>query len=244
MRIGIVEYINALPFHLPYKIGELKTPHSLEYAIPSLLNYRLRTGVLDAALTSSSEYLDGPYSHMPRFCIGSQKEILSVNLYLRGELNGARIGLTHHSATSIALLKVLCHHFWKVKPRFVPLVKGGEYDGMLMIGDDALKHMTIPDCRTIDLAASWYEATGLPFVFAVIAARDGKGICEEVFEAALSWSVENRPRLIDAACDQSKLPKALIDRYYNLCTYRLGEKEILGLKLFEKLRNCVSEVVS
>lgn len=241
-RVGIVEYINALPFHLPYKLGELKTKHTFEYAIPSTLNSFLRAGKLEAALTSCAEYFDGPYSLVPGFCIGARKEILSVNLYIRERVDGARIGVTHHSATSIALLKVLCRHYWKAEPKFVPLKDEEEYDGMLIIGDDALKQMTIPGYKTIDLAAAWHEETGLPFVFAVIAARNGNGFSGEEFEAALRWSEANRSRLVEAAHMQSGLPKHLINRYYDVCNYRLGERELEGLNLFKQLRESVSEI--
>jgi len=241
-QIGIVEYINALPFHLPYQLGELQTENSFTYAIPSVLNAQLREGELDMALTSCAEYFDGPYQLMPGYCIGAHKEILSVNLYIKGSLDGARIGLTHHSATSIALLKVLCHHFWKVEPDFVPLTENEEYDGFLIIGDDALKQMTIPGYQTIDLATAWYEATQLPFVFAVIAVREGINIKGDVFEDALQWSDANRDRLVEAAHAQCGLPAALINRYYDVCKYRLGEKELEGLHLFQRLRESVSKV--
>ncbi|MCC5832005.1 MAG: menaquinone biosynthesis protein [Chlamydiales bacterium] len=243
-RIGLPAYINALPFHLPFTLGELKTGHSFECAIPSVLNKRLRTNTLDAALTSCAEYFDGPYRSVPGYCIGAHKEILSVNLYIRGSVDGARIGCTHHSATSIALLKVLCRYFWKVEADFVPLRENEAYDGMLIIGDDALKQMTIPGYKTIDLAAAWHEATGLPFVFAVISTRDGIAFPEEEFEAALKWSESNRERLVEAAHSQSQLPKSLINRYYDICNYRLGEKELEGLNLFKELREGVSKVCS
>lgn len=241
-QIGIVEYINALPFYFPLQIGELQTEHTFTYDIPSRLNTQLREGKLDMALTSCSEYLDGTYQLLPGYCIGAHKEILSVNLYLQGKLDGGRIGLTHHSATSIALLKVLCHHFWKEKPNFVPLQEGEKYDGFLLIGDNALKKMTIPGYRTIDLASAWYEATRLPFVFAVIAVREGIQCDGDEFEAALQWSEANRERLVEAAYTQTGLPKNLINRYYDVCCYRLGEKELEGLQLFKNLRESVSKI--
>ncbi len=238
-HIGIVEYINALPLRL----GAPKSANTFTYAIPSVLNRMLRQGELDMALTSCAEYFDGPYDLMPGYCIGAQKEILSVNLYSRvPSLDGARIGLTHHSATSIALLKVLCHHFWKVEPTFVPLQQGEEYDASLIIGDDALKQMTIPGYQTIDMATAWYEATGLPFVFAVFAVREGVQADPAPFEAALQWSEAHPEELIEAAHAQSGLPKPLIKRYYEVCHYRLGEQELKGLELFKKLRQSVSEI--
>lgn len=238
-RVGMLAYINALPFHLPYRLGELKTKKHFTYAIPSSLNSQLRAGKLDMALTSCAEYFDGDYHLLPDFCISAHKEILSVNLYIRGSIDKARIGLTHHSATSVSLLHVLCKHFWKVEPHFVPLVEEETFDGFLLIGDEALKQMTIPSYQTIDLAAAWYEATGLPFVFAVMAAR-GDVACEmHEFEAALKWSEANRERLVEVAQTQCPLPKALINRYYDTCHYRLGEKELEGLQLFQQLRKRV-----
>ncbi len=244
-RIGMVEYINALPFHLPFRLGELTTNASITYGIPSALNAQLRAGDLDMALTSCAEYFDGPYNLLPGFCIGAFKEILSVNLYTRTELDGATIALTHHSATSVALVKVLCHHFWRVEPTFVPLDREKpltSYDAFLLIGDEALEQLTIPGYQTIDLAHAWYEATQLPFVFAVFAQRKGAQDYSEELEAALQWSEANRERLIHEAHQQSGLDPELIDRYYSLCCYRLGPKEREGLDLFQQLRENVSKV--
>ncbi len=247
LNIGIVEYINALPFHLPFRLGELQTKATFTYGIPSELNRQLHEGKLDIALTSSVEYFNGSYQLLPGYCIGAHKEILSVNLYIRGEqvvrdknfdrkvLEGAQIGLTHHSGTSIALLKVLCAHFWKVKPNFVPLTQNEVYDGFLLIGDDALKKLTIPGYQTIDLATAWYEATQLPFVFALITMREDISYKADEFEKALQWSETHREYLVDAAHKQCGLPKALINRYYDVCKYRLGENELEGLHLFQSL---------
>ena len=241
-RIGIVKYINALPFRFPMQIGELQTEHTFAYDIPSRLNTQMRERNLDIALTSSSEYLSGAYQFLPGYCIAARQEILSVNLYLKGELNGGKIGLTHHSATSVTLLRVLCHHFWKKTPYFVPLSDREEYDGFLLIGDYALKKMTISGYRTIDLASAWYEATGLPFVFAVIAVRQGVQWDDNIFERALQWSEANRTQLIEAAYTQSGLPKSLINRYYDMCYYRLGKKELEGLQTFKNLSERVPKI--
>ncbi|MCH9626680.1 MAG: Chorismate dehydratase [Chlamydiales bacterium] len=245
-HIGMVEYINALPFHLPFRLGEIKTEASITYGIPSAVNAQLRAGKLDMALTSCAEYFDGPYQLLPGFCIGACKEILSVNLYTRlPKLDGATIAVTHHSATSIALLKVLCHHFWKVEPTFIPLEREKpltHYDAFLLIGDEALEQLTIPGYQTIDLASAWYEATQLPFVFAVFAQRGGAHDHSGELEASLQWSEANRGRLIHEAHLQSGLAPELIDRYYTLCRYRLEDKEREGLNLFQQLREHVSKV--
>ncbi len=239
-NIGIVEYINALPFHLPFSLGELKTDAAFTFDVPSALNRSLRNGEIDMALSSSAEGLDGAYQRLSNFCIAAQKEIRSVNLYLKGPIEKARIALTPHSATSVSLLKVICHHFWNVHPQFVSMSE--ECDGFLLIGDEALKKSSIPGYQTFDLAKIWYEATGLPFVFAVFSVREGVEMQTEMFEKALNWSEVHREKLISEAHKRSGLPNHIIDQYYDLCFYRMGEKEQEGLKHFQQLRQCVSEI--
>ncbi|MEZ5314812.1 MAG: menaquinone biosynthesis protein [Chlamydiales bacterium] len=240
VHLGIVSYINALPFYLPFKLGVLKTTHTFEYGIPTILNDYLRTEKIEAALTSSIEYLQGSYQLAPDLCIATYQESLSVNLYLRGKLEGGSIGLTHQSATSVILLKILCRHFWNVTPQFFPLIKGKSYDGILMIGDDALKRLTIPHHKTIDLATAWYQMTGLPFVFAVIAIRKGVLFDSKELRQALEWSKIHRQHLVEVAYHQTQLPKLLINHYYDSFHYQLKERELEGLDLFKKLKEDVS----
>ncbi len=243
MNVGCVSYINALPFHLPFQLGHIQTSAQFIYAIPSVLNSMLREERLDVALSSSVEYLDRNYRLLPHLGIVGLNQVLSVNLYTRtsvNKLDGARIGLTHHSATSTSLLKVLCRHFWKVSPQWEnePLPC---YDAFLLIGNDALEQEHVPGFQTIDLATAWYEMTGLPFVFAVFSAR--KNIetsrldrLQQELDNALSWSALHPQEIEHAALRQCKLNSKRIRAYYASLGYRLGPQEIESLELFRRYR--------
>lgn len=227
--LGIVEYLNALPIvhalkraHIPFSTGT-----------PAELNHRLRKKELSSALTSSVEYLDGEYQLGSNLCIAAEKEIISVNLYKKGPLR--KVALTPESATSVALLKVLCHHHWKVDPTFVPLGEE-EVDAFLLIGDVALEKQEIPGYETVDLATAWYEMTGLPFVFALFAQHKEDEQSYVKLEHMIQWDAA----IVEEAHRKSGFPKPLLERYYRLCRYHLGEREREGLALFDTLRHKVS----
>lgn len=250
MRVGFVNYINALPLAQAFVEGHLESKARLVLEIPSVLNGLLRREKLDVSLVSSAEYLDGNYALLPNYGIAAEKKILSVNLYVKKHLptlHQSRLGLTHHSATSIALLKVLCFHFWKVAPRFESLDRTKpykEYDGFLLIGDEALQQREIPGFQTIDLASAWYEATALPFIFAVFAVRKDylKNNEEKVLgfqtqlQRSLSWSEKHWDKVEERAQKQCKLDTPIIRDYYALCRYKIGERELRGLQIFADLR--------
>lgn len=247
MRVGIVDYINALPFtHLFLKRRDT-LGHVFYFAPPTQLNILLKERGLDIALTSSAEYLDGSYQILPDFCIASHTHILSVNFYTRRPLNtlsGAKIGLTSDSSTSISLLKVLCHHLWKVKPKYLPLSRSmlAAYDAFLLIGNEALEHPSFFGYTTIDLAAAWFEMTRLPFVFALFTAQKevNSTLFQQNLHEALAYSEGHREKLIEEAKKQCPLSRQLIYNYYQACHYRLGDKEREGLQTFQQLRKHVS----
>lgn len=259
MNVGCVSYINALPLHLPFQLGLIHTSSKFTYGIPSVLNQMLREKKIDVALSSSVEYLDGNYRLLPHLGIVGLNQVLSVNLYTRisvDRLHGARIGLTHHSATSVSLLKVLCRHFWKISPKWednVPTLQQHRslrsrvfqplacFDAFLLIGNDALEHSWVPGFQTIDLAAAWYDLTGLPFVFALFSARkdiDNSELyqLEQELESALTWSEENPQEIERAAMEQCTLNSERIRAYYASLRYRLGKKEFESLELFRRYR--------
>ena len=247
LRVGCVAYINALPLSLPFRLQALENPPEFTYAIPSTLNQLLKENHIDCALTSSLTYLEGEYQLLPGFGIVGTPNLLSVNLYTKlplTALNGARIGLTHHSATSSALLKVLCQHHWKIAPRF-ELLKRDEpfshYDAFLLIGDEALENQTVKGFQTLDLAAAWYEMTALPFVFALFALRNE--IClkqtlpfQKQLESALQWSQANRPIIEQEAQKLCKTSPSVISQHYSALSYLLGTKEFESLEIFKTLK--------
>lgn len=248
IRLGCVAYLNSLPFRYPLKKNIFKSQATLTEAIPTELNCQLSTQKLDLALTSSVVFLDRNYKLLPRLCIAANHQILSVNLYSQlplKELSGKRLGLTHHSATSVELLQVLCDHYWCISPQFVPLNRNEplkNYPAILLIGDEALVNLSLPGFETVDLASEWYAFTGLPFVFAVFSAQSYLSSFElEMMslklQEVLQWSENHLELLTKEGASQSGLPEGLIQKYFSLCNYRLEEKEIESLKIFQEIRH-------
>jgi chorismate dehydratase len=109
--------------------------------------------------------------------IASLGEVFSVLLAHKKPLEEAKeIFCDTASLTSVNLLKVLLAERG-LKPEFKPLENyqaAAEKDFVLLIGDRAIDFQRAPHAHEIfDLGTAWFEATNLPFVFAVWALRRG-----------------------------------------------------------------------
>jgi predicted solute-binding protein len=253
VKIGIVDYINTLPLVAGLQ-PKFKQSHEFIFNVPSVLNGMLNRGEIDLGLVSCAEFLDSSsYDLFSNFGIVAHGAILSVNLYIKSHiraLHNARVALTDHSATSISLLKVLCHHYWKVTPLFEPLNRANsfdQYEGFLLIGDEALGQQSIAGFTRIDLAQAWYYATGLPFVFAVFAVRkevekhhasELKEFHEKLQES-YAWAQSNPQNLLSLAEKKCGLSSSIIKDYYQCCHHQIRAQELEALYKFAALRNCL-----
>ena len=186
LKIGIIDYINALPFLAAFKSGAVSFPAQFVLGVPSALNRALRRGDLDISMISSAEFLHMPqrYALIPPYCIGASDKVMSVALYTRlplKELDGALVAVTGQSSTSVELLRLLCTHYWKINPHFtifsgnaIDIAKLPACPAFLLIGDECLQNPHFPGYTTVDLAQAWHLATGLSFVFAVFAANSAE----------------------------------------------------------------------
>lgn len=251
LAIGCISYINALPFSL----GLAKRSDILLHtAPPADLIPKLLEKKLHYALASSLGSFIYPLNFFPEFGIAAYKKILSVNLYATPEFfakGKPLIGVTNESLSSIHLLHILCKYLWDTPiPNSIRLPSNtlitaspGNYDGLLLIGDQALRHPNIPGFSTYDLAQGWYELTHLPFVFATILCPtlQKKEIVQDAFEHSL-YQYESSPNEVLARAErQSKLPRKLIQEYYSLCRYRLKEDDHEGLQKFREYYSKIYE---
>ncbi len=181
--LGIVAYTNVAPLHWglePWRGARFVR------GVPSELNAALMAGEVDLTLVSSVEFIRHRQElvALPDFSIASLGPVHSVTLFHhRGweQLDGATIGVTTHSATSVELLRVLLA-LQGLEAELVPVEPDldemlARFDAALLIGDNALVEAVtsrpiagkVP--RQSDLGDAWYRATRLPFTFAVWAAR-------------------------------------------------------------------------
>src|SRR3989454_6698598 len=188
MRIGRIGYINCAPVYGAIDRGVVALPHGGELVTgtPAELNDLLVAGELDLSVISAIEYARHAKDLvlLPDIAISCDGPVRSVALFSRravGQLDGRTVLLSASSRTSVALLELLCREVWKVEPRFAEARAEAQdlealaalpHEAVLVIGDAALAlaaRGTYP--YRYDLGEEWKRWTGLPFVFAVWAAR-------------------------------------------------------------------------
>lgn len=181
VRVGRIEFVNCFPLYHRFEreLAARGFRATVVEGHPAALNELLAGGRIDVTLSSSIAFARnaGDLALLPDVSISSFGAVDSIQLFTRAPLPDVRrIALTEKSATSICLLKVLCRE-WGVRPEFTP--RNGPLtevlaacDGLLLIGDDAL-HVLRDEVYPYhyDLGQAWKEATGLPMVYAVCAAR-------------------------------------------------------------------------
>ena len=242
LTVGCVRYVNALPF----SIGLSQTPGiSLFTDTPANLVPKLLSKEIGCALTSVIAKFSSPLQQVSCFGIAAYKKILSVNLHATSQFftkEAPRIAATRESLSSIMLVRILCENLWKIPfPAITSLsseevlAQAEHYDALLLIGDTALRHPTIPGFQTYDLAASWYDLSGKPFVFAGVLSLSSvfPEQLQQGFLSALHYFQDYKEEVCRKAAMLLDLPESLMQQYYTLCRYELSEDDFAGLQQFK-----------
>ena len=181
VRVGRIEFVNCFPLyhHFERELGTRGLSATIVEGSPTALNEMLASGAIDVALPSSIAYARKAHrlALLPHVSISSFGAVDSVQLFTRVPLDGLRrVAVTAKSATSVCLLRILCEA-WGIAPEFA-VPRGvladvlAEYDGLLLIGDEALSMLRAEVfAHHFDLGDEWHSMTRLPMVFAVCAAR-------------------------------------------------------------------------
>ena len=240
-RLGAVGYLNARP--LTWALDRSPGRWQVRYDVPSACAALLQAGAIDLGLVPSIEYLQSPdYRFVPGVGIGSCGPVASVALYTRLPIEAVTsIALDTSSRTSVALIKVLCHHRFDIAPSFAH--HGPDLDAMtrahdaaLLIGDPAFDadHEAL-GLRKIDLGAEWTSMTGLPFIYAAWTGRAGAATADEVraLQEAQDEGIRARLAIADeyGRGDEARAARAAVYLRDNV-RYGLGPKEAAGLQLF------------
>jgi chorismate dehydratase len=179
LRVGAVSYLNTEP--LIYQFDQLAGDMKLILDVPSRLADQLAEGRLDVALIPSIEYLQRPdYQIVSDGCIACRGPVMSVKLLSRVPMSRVTtLAWDSGSRTSVVLARILLARRYRVVPllRVLPSDTSGELpldaDAILLIGDRAIDIDSGGFAEAWDLGEEWYREWGIPFVFAVWAAREG-----------------------------------------------------------------------
>jgi chorismate dehydratase len=248
LHVGRIAALNMYPV---YHHLEGVTDGSLRFTdgVPSELNEALLEGRLDVSAMSSISFARHAERLvlLPVASIGADGAIDSIQLFSRVPFERVRtIAVTPHSATSVALLRLL---LGAKAGGFDLLAEAPEaalrrYDGVLLIGDQALTGLRARIApHATDLSRVWRERTGLPMVFAIWAAR--AEVAERAAPALERLSTlltearrryEERPEEVArAAAERFPFPLDFIRGYLQRLRYGFGEPERAGLERFLEL---------
>lgn len=245
-RLGAVSFLNTKP--LIYGIENNLIPHNFELikAIPSSLAVELNAGRLDVGLIPSIAYAkNSPMLRIVPECgIIAHGAVNSIRLYFNKDLKKIQtVALDISSMTSVVLTKIILAERYEIKPEFIaahPDVKKmlASADAALVIGDSALFRTESAGASYLDLADEWHDMTGLPFVFAVWAGREGAITLDDT-QAIISsknLGLDNIDKVCTAAAVEYNADFALVKSYLTEnIQFNLGEEEIAGMRQYFEL---------
>ena len=220
LRIGAVTYLNTVP--LVRGLREQLPAAELSFDFPSRLADELAQGQLDVALAPVIELARHPeWSIVSTACIGCRGPVLSVKvLFRRPPAEVKSLALDEGSRTSAVLAQILLADRFDVRPKLqlLPLASSpldSTADAVLVIGDRAIRSPADGFCASWDLGEEWTQSTGLPFVFAVWAARPGVDASEleAALDAARDLGLNELETIATEQATAMDLPRSLVLQY-------------------------------
>jgi len=245
--LGKIPYLNSVPFYEHLEKRQFK----IMPMAPRRMGLLAADGQVDAGLFSLADYLNQQTALEPMgFGIATRDQVKSVLLFSNHgwrDLEGKTIGITDDTATSVLLLNVLLEKQYGVKAVFERMHSGvndvRNYDAVLLIGDEALKHRKtgLSGFELVyDLAQEWYTWQNLPFVFAVWAVRttlpaERKKELKDLVKSSLEIGENDFDALGELHGKKIGLTLEEASEYLRGFNYRLGEREQVAIETFKAL---------
>jgi predicted solute-binding protein len=245
--IGKIPFLNSVPFYAHLEQRQFK----ILPITPRRMGVLSRKGQIDAGLFSLADFLGQRDVLEPlHYGIATRDQVKSVMLFSNHgwlDLDGKTIGVTDDTATSVLLLRLLLEKRYGVRATLQRLNSGvndlDPFDAVLLIGDAALRHAKrgLKGFELIyDLAKEWYEWQKLPFVFAVWAAKkslaqEEKNELNEIIALALERGETDFERVGSLHAKEIGLSPSESAEYLGGFNYRLGERELEAVRMFESL---------
>jgi chorismate dehydratase len=252
MRLGRIPWINCYPIYGAIDRGLVSLPAEMVSGTASELNDLLATGALQVSAVSAVEYARNAalYHLLPDLAITCDGAVHSVALFSKRpveELTGCTVLLSASSRTSVLLLELLCRHRWNIAPSFataraeapdLATLAALPHEAVLVIGDAALHLSSQPSYPVrLDLGEEWKDWTGLPFVFAVWAARrDAPAAAVRTVHQRLldsrAWGLAHLDELAADAASNTGVAEAVCRAYLGDLDYALSYRHLAGLTDF------------
>ncbi|MFM9369234.1 menaquinone biosynthetic enzyme MqnA/MqnD family protein [Streptomyces sp. Da 82-17] len=255
-RVGHIQFLNCLPLY--WGLARTGTLLDLELTkdTPEKLSERLVRGDLDIAPITLVEFLKNSDQlvAMPDIAVGCDGPVMScviVSQLPLDRLDGARVALGSTSRTSVRLAQLLLAESVGVRPDYYTCppdlgLMMREADAAVLIGDAALR-ANLHDGPQLglevhDLGQMWKDWTGLPFVFAVWAARrdylerepEVVRKVHEAFLASRDVSLEEVTKVAEQAARWERFDAEVLERYFTTLDFRFGADQLAGVREFAR----------
>ena len=248
-KIGVPPFLNTKPL-----VAAIEGFRIVEHPPSELLSLTL-DGAVDMALLPSADIFGNPgLTVLKGTCISSRGEVGSVAVFSKKPMEKIEsVAVDSYSSSSAAMVRLCLEGFCGAKPRYEKRMCGAGFfadvDAGLVIGNAGLTLRSRPPegfPLVFDLGEVWTRHTGLPFVYAVFAAREGfdpgpAALALETSRDKGMTMLENIARMESGALGLGE--DVCRDYLENKIRYRLGPEEINGLLEFGRLLNPDSEPV-
>ncbi len=239
LRLGHIPYLNCEPFFA------FLSGYELHPLTPHMLGRAMAEGVLDAGPLALVDFLDLERSLIPLpFGIATRDGAQSVLVFSHrplDQLDGAVVGVTEETSTSVQLLKLLLALRYVITPR-AWVGPDDPCDAVLLIGDPAIRELKGERrwSRVTDLGSEWVSWTGLPCVFARWGVRRSVPDTERLalgraLDQALDHGLAALAEIAGKRRDTG-FTEAEVKAYLRAFTYRLGAEEEKAIAEFARLR--------
>ncbi|MFI2030996.1 menaquinone biosynthetic enzyme MqnA/MqnD family protein [Streptomyces buecherae] len=255
-RVGHIQFLNCLPLYW----GLARTGSLLDLELtkdtPEKLSEQLVRGDLDIAPVTLVEFLRNADDLVafPDLAVGCDGPVMScviVSQVPLDQLHAARVALGSTSRTSVRLAQLLLSERFGVQPEYYTCppdlgVMMQEAQAAVLIGDAALRanlhYAPRLGLDVHDLGQMWKDWTGLPFVFAVWAARRSyleqePELVHKVHEAFLSSrdvSLEEVTKVAEQAARWEAFEPEVLERYFTTLDFSLGAEQLAGIAEFAR----------
>jgi chorismate dehydratase len=255
--VGHIQFLNCVPLYW----GLARTGSLLDLDLtkdtPEKLSDLLVEGRLDLGPITCVEYLRhaDELVVLPDIAVGSDGPVMSCVIVSKvplAELDGRPVALGSTSRTSVRLAQLLLEEREGVRPDYFSCPPDldamlARADAAVLIGDPALKATLEagPDRgHTVhDLGAMWKEWTGLPFVFAVWAARrefveqrpELVSRVHQAFLASRDLSLVEAAKVAEQASRWEDFDAKVLETYFSSALdFSLGERQLAGIAEFAR----------
>jgi chorismate dehydratase len=258
-KISIVKYLNAVPLAWGILEGPQKEAFQPMLSTPAECADQLAAGSVDIGLIPSIEFQRIKGTRIvPGPAVASTHRVRSVILVSVMPLWKVKtVAFDKGSRTSVALSRIIFNDFYHTHPDFRPAEPNiadmlAQSDAALLIGDRALKFMEDNErpeaarqkpllrlgpepLQVFDLAERWRFLTGLPFVFAFWAVREGfqDASIVDVLKQSRDYGVAHTATIAEKYSAELQIKKEFIQEYLERNVhYYMDRSCVEALELF------------